>query len=132
MTLIENQRYVSLSTWTKDGSQKRTPIWISLLDDGQVGFTTGKKTWKVRRIGRNPSVELQSCNRKGELTEGSKSYSGSARVVDSDEKEYKQVKNAIQKKYGIQYLLIRFFSQFSKKDLDHCAVVISLEKETLS
>ena len=46
MTLIENQRYVSLSTWTKDGSQKRTPIWISLLDDGRVGFTTGKKRGK--------------------------------------------------------------------------------------
>jgi len=126
---IQDERYVSLSTWTKNGNRKRTPVWIASLSDGQVGFTTGKKTWKVRRIQRNPSVELQSCDYKGELAKESKVFSGSAKVVDLDEKEYELIKKAIRKKYGIQDQLISFFGQFSKKYGDGCAVVISLKKD---
>ena len=127
--MIQDERYVSLSTWKKDGSRKRTPVWIALLSEGWVGFTTGEKTWKVRRIQTNPSVELQPCNSKGQLVKDSKMLSGLARVVKLDEKEYKLIKKAIRKKYGIQDVLISFFGQFSKKYGDGCAVVISLKKD---
>ena len=130
--LISDERYVSLSTWTKEGNRKRTPVWIALLDDGRVGFTTGKKTWKVKRILRNPSVDLQPCNSKGVIKADSKVCEGEARVVDIGEKEYTLITNAIRKKYGIQYLLISFFGHFSKKHGEGCAIIISLEKETLS
>ena len=130
--MIQDERYVSLSTWKKDGSRKRTPVWIALLSEGWVGFTTGEKTWKVRRIQTNPSVELQPCNSKGQLVKDSKMLSGSARVVKLDEKEYKLIKKAIRKKYGIQDVLISFFGQFSKKYGDSCAVIISLDEDTLA
>jgi len=130
--LISDARYVSLSTWTKEENRKRTPVWIALLDDGRVGFTTGNKTWKVKRILRNPSVELQPCNSKGALNKDVEGCVGVARVVDVDEKEYTLIKNAIRKKYGIQDLLIGFFGQFSKKHGEGCAVVISLENGMLS
>ena len=124
--LISDERYVSLSTWTNDGNRKRTPVWIALLGDGQVGFTTGKKTWKVKRILRNSSVELQSCNSRGVLNNDSQGCVGVARVVDGDEKEYMLIKKAIRKKYGIQDMLVRFFGQFSKKHGEGCAISISL------
>ena len=130
--LISDERYVSLSTWTNGGNRKRTPVWIALLDDGRVGFTTGKKTWKVKRILRNPSVELHPCNSRGALNNDSQGCEGVARVVDADEKEYMLIEKAIRKKYGIQDMLISFFGQFSKKYGEGCAVVISLEKETFS
>ena len=126
--LISDERYVSLSTWTKEENRKRAPVWIALLDDGRVGFTTGKKTWKVKRILRNPSVELQPCNFKGVLNKDSEGCVGMARVVDMDEEEYTLIKKAIRKKYGIQDMLASFFGQFSKKYGEGCAVVISLEK----
>ena len=126
--LISDERYVSLSTWTNDGNRKRTPVWIALLDDGRVGFTTGKKTWKVKRILRNPSVELQPCNFKGVLISDSQGCMGVARVVNADEKEYTLIEQVIRKKYGIQDMLVSFFGQFSKKYGEDCAVVISLEK----
>jgi len=130
--LISDARYVSLSTWTKEENRKRVPVWVALLDDGRVGFITGNKTWKVRRILRNPSVEIQPCNFKGALNKDSEGCVGVARVVDAGEKEYTLIKNAIRKKYGIQDLLVSFFGQFSKKYGEDCAVVISLENETLS
>ena len=130
--LISDERYVSLSTWTNDGERKRTPVWIALLGDGRVGFTTGKKTWKVRRILRNQSVELQSCNFKGVLNNNSQGCVGVAREADEGEREYTLIKNAIRKKYGMQDLFLNFAAHFSKKHGDGCAVVISLEKEALS
>lgn len=130
--MLDNERYVSLSTWTKDGDRKRTPVWIALLSDGQFGFTTGEKTWKVRRIQKNPIVEMQSCNFKGELIEGSEPFTGLARVAGINDKEYTSVKKAIRKKYGIQDQLVSFFGRFSKKYGESCAVVISLEKEKLA
>ena len=128
----KDERYVSLSTWTKEGKRKRTPIWIASIDGDRVGFTTGKKTWKVRRIQRNPNVEIQSCSYKGELHKDSEEFSGVARVVDHGEKEYALIDKAIRDKYGIQYLLINFLGQFSKKHGEDCAIVISLEKEKLA
>ena len=130
--LISDERYVSLSTWTNGGNRKRTPVWIALLDDGRVGFTTGKKTWKVKRILRNPSVELHPCNSRGALNNDSQGCEGVARVVDADEKEYILIEEAIRKKYGIQDMLVSFFGQFSKKYGEGCGIVISLEKDTFS
>lgn len=130
--LISDERYVSLSTWTNGGNRKRTPVWIALLDDGRVGFTTGKKTWKVKRILRNPSVELHPCNSRGALNNDSQGCEGVARVVDADEKEYMLIEKAIRKKYGIQDMLVSFFGQFSKKYGEGCGIVISLEKDTFS
>ena len=130
--LISDERYVSLSTWTNGGNRKRTPVWIALLDDGRVGFTTGKKTWKVKRILRNPSVELHPCNSRGALNNDSQGCEGVARVVDADEKEYMLIEKAIRKKYGIQDMLVSFFGQFSKKYGEGCGIVISLEKDTVS
>ena len=124
--LISDERYVSLSTWTNGGNRKRTPVWIALLDDGRVGFTTGKKTWKVKRILRNPSVELHPCNSRGALNNDSQGCEGVARVVDADEKEYMLIEKAIRKKYGIQDMLVSFFGQFSKKYGEDCAIIISL------
>ncbi len=130
--LISDERYVSLSTWTNGGNRKRTPVWIALLDDGRVGFTTGKKTWKVKRILRNPSVELHPCNSRGALNNDSQGCEGVARIVDADEKEYMLIEKAIRKKYGIQDMLVSFFGQFSKKYGEGCGIVISLEKDTFS
>ena len=130
--LLSDERYVSLSTWTNDGNRKRTPVWIALLDDDRVGFTTGKKTWKVRRILQNSSVEFQPCNSKGVLKNDSQGYEGVARVVDENDREYALIKSAIRKKYGIQDMLISFFGRFSKKYGEGCGIVISLEKKTFS
>jgi len=131
--LIGDERYVSLSTWTDGGNRKRTPIWIALLGDGRVGFITGKKTWKVRRILHNSTVELHPCNFRGELFENSQGCLGIAKVINKGENEYMLTKKATRKKYGIQDFIVSFIYQFSKvKHGDACAIVISLGEAKLS
>ena len=56
---IADENYVALTTFRKNGERKNTPIWIADLGDGTIGFTTSKDSWKVKRIGNDPRVELQ-------------------------------------------------------------------------
>ncbi len=54
-TSIAAEKYVSLTTFKKDGTPRPAPVWISDLGDGTMGFTTASSSWKVKR--------LSSCSR---------------------------------------------------------------------
>lgn len=62
---ISSEKYVSLTTYRKDGTPKRVPVWIADLGDGTVGFTTASSSYKVKRIGNNPKVTLQPSDTRG-------------------------------------------------------------------
>ncbi len=55
---IADQRYVLLTTFRKDGSPVRTPVWIAPLSDNEVCFTTSGGAGKVKRINRTARVTL--------------------------------------------------------------------------
>ena len=99
---IADERYVCLTTWTTDGRPRHVPVWIVGLGGNRVGFTTGSGSWKVRRIHHDPSVRLQASDMDGTVTDGSTAVSGTAEVVDGD--AYRDVRAAIRRKYGIQYV----------------------------
>ncbi|MED5600078.1 MAG: PPOX class F420-dependent oxidoreductase [Actinomycetota bacterium] len=99
---IADESYVRLTTWTTDGRPRHVPVWIVGLGGSRVGFTTGSGSWKVRRLRHDPAVELQASDMDGTATEGSTAVSGTAEVVDGD--AYREVRAAIRRKYGIQYV----------------------------
>ena len=68
MSVGEN-KYVALTTFTKDGRRKNCPVWIVDLGEGQVGFTTESTSWKAKRIMNTPAVELIASNSRGEPLE---------------------------------------------------------------
>jgi PPOX class probable F420-dependent enzyme len=99
---IADERYVRLTTWTRDGRPRHVPVWIVGLGGGRVGFTTGSGSWKVRRLRHDPAVQLRASDMDGTVTGGSTAVSGTAEVVDGD--AYLEVRTAIRRKYGIQYV----------------------------
>jgi PPOX class probable F420-dependent enzyme len=113
MSAIAAEKYVRLTTFTKDGRRKETPVWIADLGDGTVGFTTDDDTWKVKRIAHTPAVELVASNMKGVATEGATTVTGTAEVVSGD--AYRTVASAVKSKYGMQYRLIDTFSKISRR-----------------
>lgn len=127
---IADERYVSVTTFTKDGRPKKAPVWIASLGDGAVGFTTGAATWKLKRIEHTPRVELQACDLRGNVTEGSPVATGAARVVRGDDVE--PVMAAIRAKYGWQVPAARFAERIrglfggDKAGAD-CGVIIRLD-----
>lgn len=112
MSTLGTEKYVSFTTYKKDGTAKPLPVWIADLGDGTLGFTTSSSSWKVKRLANNPNVELQPCDSKGKLSPGTEPVSGTAVAVDGD--EFSRVQQIVKKKYGIQYTAILLVGKVAK------------------
>ncbi len=108
---IANERYVSFTTYTRDGRAKSGPVWIADLGDGTVGFTTASSSYKVKRLGNDPRCTLQPCDSRGNLVDGSEPVSGTA--VASVE-NFPVVKPKVLSKYGMQYRMIDLVGKGAK------------------
>ncbi len=107
---IAEEKYVRLTTYTKDGRAKPSPVWIADLGDGRVGFTTGDHTWKFKRMRNTPSVELVASNSRGVPKEGAESVQGTAAIAEGD--EFEPVRAAIKAKYGLQVTMVQTLAKF--------------------
>ncbi len=129
MSAISDEKYVRLTTFTKDGGRKESPVWIAELGEGTVGFTTGLDSWKVKRIGNTATIELSPSDMKGRVKDGSSTVTGTATVVTGP--DFESVQAAIRAKYGFQVLTMKAVSRigklFGRGDSSNCGVVITLE-----
>ncbi len=101
--------YVSLTTFTKDGRPKPTPIWIAPPDGDRALVITGKDSWKVKRI-RNtpPRVTVAVCDRGGKVK--GEPVDAVATILD-DAQQIERVYTAIGKRYGLLGKVFNFFSK---------------------
>ena len=130
MTLADEE-YVVLTTFTKDGAPKPTPVWPVAAGDGKVGFITSSDSWKVKRLAADERVEVQPSDYRGRPTAGSTSRSGTAAVVRGT--EYDDVHTAVRDKYGIKLTMINALHSFQRLlgrggPPNDCAVVITLDE----
>ncbi|BBY09911.1 PPOX class F420-dependent oxidoreductase [Mycobacterium marseillense] len=103
---LAKAQYILLTTFTKDGRPKPTPIWAA-LDQDRLLVITGEKSWKVKRIRNTPRVTLATCTMNGRPT--SVAVEGTAVILDKSQTA--AVYDAIGKRYGI---VGRVFNLFSK------------------
>jgi PPOX class probable F420-dependent enzyme len=73
------ERYISLTTFRRDGTAVSTPVWVVSDDGRRLLVWTGAKTWKVRRIRRDPRVLVARSSLRG--SERGPRFSGRARIV---------------------------------------------------
>lgn len=106
---LAKTQYILLTTFTKDGKGKPTPIWAAL--DKQRGdrllVITQEKSWKVKRIRNTPRVMLATCTMNGRPT--SEAVEGTAAILDKSETA--AVYDAIGKRYGVVGKVFNFFSK---------------------
>ena len=102
---IAGSEYILLTTFTKDGRPKPTPIWAAPDGDGLIVITQGS-SWKVKRIRNTPRVTIARCdmrgNPKGEAIEAI------AAVAPSRTKD---AYDAIGRRYGVIGKTFNFFSK---------------------
>ncbi len=103
---VSRAQYVLLTTYTKDGRPKPTPIWIA-RDGDRALVITEKNSWKVKRIRNTPRVTLAICDMKGKV----KSDSIEAVATVLDESQTETVYQAINQRYGIVGRIFNFFSK---------------------
>ena len=77
---VAAEEFVSLTTFRRDGSPVAVPVWIARNGDALV-VTTPAGTGKVKRLRRDPRVELRACGRRGQVREGAEPVAGLAEVV---------------------------------------------------
>jgi uncharacterized protein len=97
---LANERYVSITTFRRDGSAASTPVWVVSDDPHRLLMATGAETFKVRRIRENPHVRVTGCNARGTAHGGT--VDGLARLVEEEQ----LVRRLQLEKYGWQKRLI--------------------------
>jgi PPOX class probable F420-dependent enzyme len=96
---IEDEKYVSFTTFKRDGTAVASPVWIVPVDGGKCGFWTASSSGKAKRLKNNPKVLLQPSDSRGRVTAGSTAVEGTA-VVVAGGPEADAVRAKVKAKYG--------------------------------
>lgn len=103
---VAKSEYILLTTFTKDGRPKPTPVWAA-PDGDRLVVITQEKSWKVKRIRNTARVTIAPCdmrgNPKGEAVE--------AVAAILDKSANAATYDAIGKRYGLLGKTFNFFSK---------------------
>ncbi len=106
---LAKAQYILLTTFTKDGRPKPTPIWAAVDKErgDRLLVITVADSWKVKRIRNTPRVTMATCTMRGRAT--SEAVEGTAALLDKSETG--AVYDAIGKRYGIMGKVFNLFSK---------------------
>jgi len=96
--MLENAKYISLTTFRRDGSAVPTPVWVAAHGDRFIVITQSA-SHKARRLRRDPRVEVQVSDLRGRVAPHAPTYRGTARFLHDEEAAAGL--QAIRSKYGV-------------------------------
>jgi len=80
---IARSKYVSLTTYRKDGTAVAAPVWQATSGD-RMYIVSDADAWKVKRIRRDSRVRVTVCDFRGRIAEGAPTAEGTAHLLDED------------------------------------------------
>ncbi len=89
-------KYVSLTTFRRDGTPVPTPVWL-VRDGDALVVTTQGSSGKVKRIRANPDVLIAPCDARGRLK--GEQVPGVAALQDPAETE--RITGLVRRRYGL-------------------------------
>jgi PPOX class probable F420-dependent enzyme len=92
---LSSAKYVSLTSYRRDGTPVTTPVWV-VRDGDHLAVWTNSRTGKVKRIRRNPAATLARCTFRGRLL--SEPVPVRAELMPAD--DTLRVLGLIRRKYG--------------------------------
>ncbi|MFB7368779.1 PPOX class F420-dependent oxidoreductase [Streptomyces sp. NPDC056222] len=100
---LRRGRYVSLTTFRKNGTGVATPVWYAVEGDELYAWTRSD-SWKVKRLRNDPRVVVAVCDLRGNVPEGAVRTEGTARLLEGE--ELRHVRKLLSRKYTWQYWLV--------------------------
>jgi PPOX class probable F420-dependent enzyme len=95
-------RYLSLTSFKRDGTGVATPLWF-VIDGSQMLALTDRHSAKVKRIHRNPYVLVARCRGDGKL----QGEPLPARAeVRTDVPELERVQQLLRERYKLTYRVV--------------------------
>lgn len=101
-TDLDNARYISLTTFKKDGTPVASPVWIVPYKGGYA-FNTEADSFKVKRLKKNSAVTLAPSSVKGTVKAGATTHSGTATISGEDNPN---VNVLVRAKYRLSYPIL--------------------------
>jgi len=95
-------RYLSITSYKRDGTAVATPVWF-VQQDGRLLVETDAASGKVKRIRRNPVVQVAVCTARGRLR--GEQVPAVAEVLP--ESEVSGAERLITRKYRADIVIIR-------------------------
>jgi PPOX class probable F420-dependent enzyme len=106
MTDLGSGRYLSITSFRRDGSPVATPVWV-VAHAGHLYVWTGSQTGKVKRVRNNPEVMLAACTARGTVT--GPAQKATAAIVPAGEQP--EVWGLLTAKYRMQLRAIVYFER---------------------
>ena len=91
---IRGQKYISLTTFRKNGAAVATPVWFG-EDADRLYVMTRSDMGKAKRIRNNPQVRVAPCTIRGRVT--GPEFAAAARILAAD--EHAHARETINRKY---------------------------------
>lgn len=102
---LANEKYLSLTTYRRDGSPVSTPVWF-VVDKNRLLVWTSAASWKVKRLRRDQRVRIAPCDFRGNLS--GTAFDATARFLP--ESEGPRVQRLLLKKYPVARRLLSWFT----------------------
>jgi PPOX class probable F420-dependent enzyme len=110
-TTLSQQRFVSLTTFKRNGQGVPAPMWIG-CDGAGLFIWTPADSWKVKRVRNDPRVLLAPSSRSGKVRDDVVPVDATAEVI-TDPATVKRLQGEIRRKYGLQYYLVTLIEKIA-------------------
>ncbi len=104
---IRGQKYISLTSFRKNGEKVATPVWFG-EDGDKLYVMTRSDMGKTKRIRNNPQVTVAPCTIRGKVT--GPEVAATARILPQE--EHARARQTINRKYW----MARLTQPWSKAD----------------
>jgi uncharacterized protein len=109
VSALGDEKFVSLTTFKKDGSAVASPMWIG-RDGDDLFFWTPVDSWKAKRAKNNPQVTLVPCSRGGKVREDATPVDAVAEVI-TEPATVQRLAGVIRRKYGFEFVIVTFIER---------------------
>ena len=117
-------KYFNLRSYKKDGNPVDTPVWFASVGERYVVFTDGT-SYKVKRIRRNPKVQVARCDVRGKVL--GPWIPAQCRPVENEPELVARAYDALNAKYGLMMRMGTFFATLAGRVGRRLILEVALE-----
>jgi uncharacterized protein len=107
------QKFVSLTTYKKNGDAVATPMWVG-RDGDHLFVWTPADSVKTKRVRNDPRVTLVPCGRFGKPNNDAEPVAGTAEVI-TEPATVRRLAEVIRHKYGLEYWVVTLIERLAAR-----------------
>ena len=112
-TALAAQKFVSLTTYKKNGDAVATPMWVG-RDGDHLFVWTPADSAKIKRVRNDPRVTLVRCGRFGKPNNDAEPVAGTAEVI-TEPATVRRLAEVIRHKYGLEYWVVTLIERLAAR-----------------